>query len=135
MAFEKNNIYNLWTREKKIHISYTWLQIFEVYSLFCNSIQKKCNTHLLVHLENKLRQIQMRLDKCFGSIMELLKDVLEEERRDSSCSNGCTTKMLTWLFVGHGLSVIGACPCLQNHMQYLSWRWHIQRFAKIEFRL
>ena len=40
--------------------------------------------------------------------MELLKDVLEEERRDSSCSNGCTTKMLTWLFVGHGLSVIGA---------------------------
>ena len=66
------------------------------------------------------KQIQMRLDKGFGSIMELLKDVLEEERRDSSCSNGCTTKMLTWLFVGHGLSVIGACPCPQNHMQYLS---------------
>ena len=68
----------------------------------------------MVNLEHK--NLQIRLDKGFGIIIELLKDVLEEERRDSSCSNGCTTKMLTWLFVGHGLSVIGACPCLQNHM-------------------
>ena len=98
------------------HISYTWLQIFEV---FCVIVFEKMQlSHLLVNLEHTLKQIQ--IGKGFGSIMELLKDVLEEERRDSSCSNGCTTKMLTWLFVGHGLSVIGACPCLQNHMQYIS---------------